>query len=291
MSELKVKVIKAGMFTSIQDLGRVGYQQFGVPIGGVMDRKSAKLANQLVGNPENAPVLEITILGPTLEFSSDCQIAITGADISPKLNQEEIFNLQTIDVSKKSVLTFGKLRQGCRAYLAIGGDWQVYRFLGSCCLLSQQNEIFPKGSLLQKEDEIFIQPYEKTPIKKVENPYQNKLSNPLLIRVLPAPEFDWFSKKSIAHFFSQDFQISPDSNRMGYRLKGKKIEWETSNELISSGIILGTVQITAEGQAIILLADAQTTGGYPRIVNVIQENINILAQAKPGDWIRFQLMN
>lgn len=290
MTELKVKVIKAGMFTLIQDLGRGGYQQFGIPVGGAMDRQSARLANQLVGNPENTPVLEITIMGPTLEFSSNCQIAITGADISPKLNQQEIPNFQTIDIAEKSILTFGRLRQGCRAYLAIGGDWQVHRFLGSCSLLSKQKEIFPKGSLLQKGDELCIQSSEKTPIQKVENPYQDRLLNPIIIRVLPAPEFDWFSRKAIASFFSQDFQISPDSNRMGYRLLGKNIEWNTSKELISSGIILGTVQVTAEGQPIILLADAQTTGGYPRLVNVISIDLDILAQTKPGDWIRFQLL-
>ncbi|MEM6378262.1 MAG: biotin-dependent carboxyltransferase family protein [Bacteroidota bacterium] len=289
--KLSVHIIRPGLYTTIQDLGRPNYQSSGIPLGGALDRKAAIQANYLVDNTLDEPVLEITLLGPKIKFSDRCQIALTGADLSAKLNDLPLSRYQTILVKAGDVLSFGHSKLGCRAYLAIRGKWKVQKWLGSASWATQHGiKLTPDskpsaGKTLQIELPEHIAPRQ---LPKQHHQYLLE-TNPL--KVLPGPEFSSFDRKTIARFFSQSFQLGTASNRMGCRLEPALEDHTWPQENISSGIVPGTVQITNEGQAIVLLADAQTIGGYPRIVNLTEESLQRIAQLKPGSSLRFQLVD
>jgi len=285
--------LKTGLQTTIQDFGRIGFQHFGVPVSGVMDKVSAKIANKLVGNPPQNPVLEMTLIGAKIEFEGDCQIAITGANISPQINQKPIEMYQTIAVKNADVLSFGKLIEGCRTYLAVGGKWSVKKWLGSYSAATQNPEILTPNSIFKKGDKLKIQG-NSSKLKNIKRRFFDKSKVDYIfdknqaIRILKAPEFDYFTQEEIKVFLNQNYTIANQSNRMGYRLESNEEVFRKKDfSMISSGIIIGTIQITPSGNPIILLSDAQTTGGYPRIAKVIDEDLSILAQRKPMDKVSF----
>lgn len=280
---IKLYFKKAGLQSLIVDQGRTSYQAFGVPVSGAMDRKAAQTANELVGNPKNSPLLEMTIIGPTIAISESCQIALTGANLSPQLNGQNIPLYQTIDIQDDATLSFGKCLAGCRAYLAIGGKWQVNKWLDSASAFPLQANLTP-DSIIQKGSQIAIEPKEFID-KKISTPILS-FSFPINIPVLPGPEFELFSRQNIAHFFSQIYSVHPQSNRMAYRLT-PNLSLDHEISIISSAIVRGTIQISHAGQAIILMADAQTTGGYPRIANITEKALDIIAQLKANDCIQF----
>ncbi len=290
MSDLTLTFIKAGLFTSIQDLGRQAMGAFGIPKGGVLDRGAAKAANDLLNLPVATPVLEITLLGPEIHFSDKAVVAITGATFPLTLNNEPISTYQRIDIPKGSILKFGHAIKGCRAYLSILAPWRISSWQGSVSpigintdLLSEH--IMRNGQQLQfkKADIRLKSESEKTAYHA---PNFDAIKR---IRVTTGPEFEVLTKVAIAQFFGSAHTISRDASRMGYRLESILQMGAKAKEMISSGILPGTVQVTSGGQPIILLADAQTTGGYPRIVRVIDEDLDTLAQMKPGDKIWFSL--
>lgn len=285
---IELHFIKAGLFTTIQDKGRYGFQAFGVPTSGALDRAAAELANQLVGNSAGSPVLEITLMGPKIQFRGDGEIAITGANLSTKLNGEACPSNQLVRIRDADLLQFGRTVAGCRAYLAVRGNWQVASWLSSRSAITQNGTGLTPQSIIKKENVIRVETSSESAVSSAS--IQTTLpSSPMQICVLPGPEFGRFSRFSIGEFFSRLYRISPDSNRMGYRLQERLTSFSPREELISSGIIPGTIQITSSGQPIILLADAQTTGGYYRIANVISQDLDRLAQLKPGDTLRFSL--
>jgi len=281
---------KPGLQTLIQDGGRAGYLSFGIPLSGAMDKDSAIQANLLVGNPPHSPVLEITLLGPVIHIDGSCQIALTGADLSPKINQKEIPLYSTINVAPGTTLSFGAPKKGCRSYLAIRGKWLIDQWLGSYSALTYNGLSATPQSIVQKGSELRVATLPATRRKSTPPARQPKLEETLVANVLPGPEFEQFPREAIGHFFSQTYRISNDSNRMGYRLEGKRIDFHPQKEVISSGVVPGTVQITRAGQPVILMADAQTVGGYYRIVNVISRDLDRLGQLKPGAEIRFNLI-
>lgn len=281
---------KAGIQTLIQDRGRIGYQSYGVPVSGVMDKKSATLANELVGNDSDTPVLEIALLGPTIKVSGNCQIAITGADLSPKVNGKTIPTYETINLKDGDVLKFGGAKSGCRAYLAIRGEWQLDKWLESYSALPYSGDEATPQSYIQKDRVLAIQTANRIPKKIVPLERRPHFSTTLKVRVLPGPEFETFSNYTIGYFFSKTHQLTKESNRMGYRLKTILADFKPQKEVISAGIIPGTIQITSAGQPVILMQDAQTVGGYYRIANVITEDLDKLAQLKPGDKVGFSLI-
>lgn len=289
-NELTLTFLKPGLYTSLQDKGRVGLQDFGVPIGGALDSTSAKMANHLVGNEENTPVLEITMTGPEILFDSDALIALTGAPFELYCDDELVENNTAIYLKSGSVLKFGNLKSGCRAYLAVAGNWKTKKWNGSVSPISQASEATP-DSILKKGSKIQI---ESAYLNKTGSWDKNKhtpiISHRVRLRVMPGPEFNNISRIAIAKFFGQGHKISQDANRMGYRLTTNLISENERAEMISSGILPGTIQITGSGQPIILLNDAQTTGGYPRIANILSEDLDQLAQLKPGDEIWFSMV-
>ena len=290
MSLITLHFLKTGLQTLIQDSGRIGYQSYGVPVSGVMDKKSAALANELVGNPSDAPVIEITLLGPKIEIEGECQIAITGADLSPKINNQTIPLYTTVTVKNGDMLSFGAIKNGCRAYLAIGGEWQLSKWLNSYSAVPYAGKEATPKSVIEKGQQLTIKTSKRGIKKSIPKSEQPIYNNSQRIRVLPGPEFEEFSPYTIAYFFSRGYKLTNDSNRMGYRLDGNLIDFKPKREVISSGIIPGTIQITSSGQPVILMADAQTVGGYYRIANVISADMDKLAQLKPGEEVWFSLI-
>lgn len=281
-----IKVLKAGLHSSIQDKGRIGYRNFGVPLSGCMDVISAEFGNALLNNPKNAAVLEITLQGPELLFSSTTNLVITGAEISPKINNITISNYKIYQVKNGDILSFGKLIKGVRAYLAISGGFQSETVLNS---KSFYNEI-TRSAVLQKNDEIetgIFKVLKYSSIGVVNNKIQFYETNQ--IEVFKGPEFELFSTQEQQIIFATLFKVSTQNNRMGYRLEETVVKH--SKSIITSPVLPGTVQLTPSGQLIVLMKDAQTTGGYPRIFQLSDKSIAILAQKKAGDFVQFLLIN
>lgn len=284
--ELMLHFVKPGLQTLVQDEGRFGFQHVGIPRGGVMDKPAAQQANYLVGNAPSLPVLEISLLGPTIVFKGFGQIAICGANLSPELNKKTINNDETINVSDGDVLDFGRNITGCRAYLAVGGVWQVKKWMNSYSSAAFDAKKITPQSVIEKGSVLKV--LTSSPVqKRIGSQLDISISN--LVKVLPGPEFYRFSSLEIAHFFSATFHHSPASNRMGCRMVESIPNLKTNTNIISSAMLPGTVQITPSGHPIILMMDAQTTGGYARIVQLRDEELPKLAQACVGDELRFCL--
>ena len=292
MRSTKLHFIKGGLQTLIQDMGRPDYRAMGVPVGGALDRSSAIIANRLVSNKVNAPVLEITVSGPTVQFEgATCLIAITGADISPTLNGAPIEMYRSIQVTTNSKLSFGKLNSGCRAYLAVMGDWQISTWLNSASAIFQENPDVTPDSFIVKGKEISIHHGGKFETRVYPPSLLQRGGNTHVVRLLPGPEFDMFDHETHEKFFNQVHKLSSQSNRWAYRLDSQFKISVTGQEMISSAVLPGTIQIPHSGIPMVLMADAQTTGGYPRIAVVISADMDILAQAKPGDSLVFKRVN
>ena len=287
-----IRVIQAGLYTNIQDLGRFGFQKFGVTSAGAMDTESHILANWLAGNPSETATIEMTLIGATFEFIKDAVIGITGADFSPTLNATPINNYETITVKKGDILQFKNTKNACRCYLAVQGKWQLFPVMNSVATHTSSKIGGLNGAILKKGDWITIENKNiNQTFKKVPQTLQITYTKALTVRVTKGLEFNSFTKDSIDSFLKTSYQISPQSNRMGYRMIGDILQTKTNISLISSGIITGTIQVPTNGQPIILLNDKQTVGGYPRIANIISHDLAFLAQQKPGDRIRFKLVS
>ncbi len=288
---LSIHFRKPGLWTTVQDAGRAGHQAYGVPEGGAADQSSCRLANWLVDNPAHAPVLEITMNGPTVEFSESAQIALCGANIEAKIDGQMCPMYQTVTVSKGSTLSFGRLVKGCRTYLAIRGEWQLQPWLGSVSAAPRQAADRTPDSYVKKGDALSIETDDQVVRREIEETLRPTYPTRLRLRVVAGPELRNFSPVSVAYFFSRGFEISNQADRMGYRLEQAIWQYTASEELISSAVLPGTIQVTGSGQAIVLMPDAQTSGGYPRIASVITADLDRLAQTKPGDELWFTLVN
>nr|WP_299339669.1 biotin-dependent carboxyltransferase family protein [Allomuricauda sp.] len=278
-----LKVLKSGFFTSIQDLGRLNYRNIGVPVSGAMDHDSVKKANRLLGNDTIDPVLEITMTGPTLQFDSPTTICLSGAFMSPTLNNEPIEYYKVISVKQGDILSYGKLENGFRSYLAVKGGFKAISVLGSC---SQYFPVTPRKSIKDGDEIMYDAIASFEPILselRTENHFQSKN-----ITVYKGPEFFILSDKQLADLFSKRFTVSKENNRMAYQLS-EKIDGH-SYSMLTSGTLPGTVQLTPLGKLIVLMKDGQTTGGYPRILQLSEDAICLLAQKKFGDSLFFKLV-
>lgn len=282
-----IEIIKPGFYTLIQDVGRNQFQEYGMPVSGVMDYDSYRLANWLVENTSGEAVLEITMTGPEILFLEETEIGITGADMSPSINGKVIEMYTTVLVSKDDILSFGKLKNGFRSYLSVNGGFEVANEMNS-----RSTYVYAKiggmdGRALRVRDLIPLGLRRSVSLKKVPKQLVIKPFSVTSIRVILGPEFGVLNHGEQSCFFSTEYCIDNNSNRMGYRLKGEAIAHD-SKEILSTGIVNGTVQLPPGGMPIVLLADAQTTGGYPRIAMVIKSDLPLLAQLKPGDVLRFR---
>ncbi|MGI6093572.1 MAG: biotin-dependent carboxyltransferase [Veillonellaceae bacterium] len=284
-----LEVIEPGLLTTVQDLGRWGYQQYGVPVAGAMDGYALRLANRLVGNAENAAGLEVTMLGPVLRFCQSTLIVITGGDLMPQINGCSAAMWQTLAVESGDVLDFGGLQSGCRAYIAIAGGIDVPVIMGSRATYIRGQLGGYQGRQLKKGD--YLESGNKTKDVAVGTRIPAELipmyGDEYKVRVVLGPQDDYFPPESIAAFLSETYTVTTEADRMGYRLDGAKIAHKAAADIISDGISLGSIQVPGHGMPIVMLADRQTTGGYTKIATVISSDIPILAQAKPGDKLRF----
>ena len=283
-----IKVIRPGACTTVQDLGRIGYQKFGIPVAGVMDEFAASVANFLVGNERNEAVLEITYLGPTLAFQEEMLIGITGADVSPKLNGTPVPVWESFTVKKDDVLSFGSVKSGVRAYIAFAGSIDVPPVNGSKSTLMKSKIGGFQGRMLQAGDELAIcvrhgSVPQRLPARFIPvYPHSNDIS------VCLGPQDDYFTEQGIADFFRQPYTITANADRMGIRLDGAAVAHKTKADIISDAAVIGSIQVPADGKPIILMADRQTTGGYAKIGTVIKEDIIKLAQMASKDTVQFR---
>lgn len=324
-----ITVEKAGLLDIIQDLGRWGYQSQGMSVSGAMDPFSYQIGNLLLGNNRNDPSIEITMAGPALRFSHPTRIVMSGANFFPKLNDQPIPLWQPIEVQSNDVLSFGQPKNGCRCYLAIQGGLQLTKILGSTSTFSKAEIGGIEGRALKKGDSVpykacedFISAVQSKSmnhtiltdkVNAVNNTLpKNKLNyslsynilkaylDPLFpthnvqeevtLRILLGPNDDYFNEEEISKFLHSTFTVSPMMDRMGLRLLGPNIQHSKNKELLSSAIPFGGIQIPSNGEPILLMADRQTTGGYPLIGTVIYVDLSKAAQLLPQQKVRFQPM-
>lgn len=287
---MSITILNPGLLTTVQDFGRIGYQQFGVPVSGVVDPRAMSIANILVDNPEDEAVLECTMLGPQIRFDAPNAIAITGGDLGPTIDNQPIPNYAAIRVEAGQVLRFAGLRSGCRAYIAFAGGLDIAPVMGSRSTYMKAKIGGVEGRKLQKDDVIkFRKPnpdLRGLNIRHISPEFVPRLEYKL--RVVLGPQDDMFTEHGIETFLSESYIVTPEFDRMGCRLDGEIIEHKgESGDIISDGIAFGAIQVPTAGKPIIMLSDRQTTGGYTKIANVISADFRILAQLKAGDRVRF----
>ena len=283
---MALEVLEGGMLTTVQDLGRYGYQRYGVPVAGAMDSFALQAANALVGNSLDEAALEITIVGPTLRATASCLIAVTGADLGLRVNGRPLPSWMAVFVRRGWIVEFGSRRMGCRAYLAVAGGIDVSLVMGSKSTYLRGGFSGVEGRALRGGDIIPIgQPTFHVPSlagRDFPADLIPEYSDEPEVHVILGPQDDYFTAEGITTFLSSEYQVSPTSDRMGYRLQGPEIAHKGRADIISDGIALGSVQVPADKQPIVMMADRQTTGGYPKIATVISAEIPRLAQCMPG---------
>ncbi|MFJ7737520.1 biotin-dependent carboxyltransferase family protein [Lysinibacillus sp. NPDC097287] len=297
-----VKVLQPGMLATIQDLGRYGLQKFGVIVGGAMDSISLRIANLLVENSEGEGALEVTLFGTSLLFESDELIAITGGNLQPTIDGKEVPMWQPLLIRKGSTLKFNAAISGSRAYVSFSGGIQVPEVMGSKSTYIragiggfqgrrlQKNDVFECNKRTESGEDLFNQLLKKDTYLSWSVYYApfvtfNKTQT---IRIIRGSEYQRFNEESLQKFFSTHYTISTHSDRMGYRLEGEDIQLKEPFELLSEGVTFGTIQVPSNGQPIILMADRQTTGGYPKIGQVISADLPSLAQMQTNGQVYFK---
>jgi KipI family sensor histidine kinase inhibitor len=284
-SRAVLEVIKPGMLTTVQDLGRPGRQHWGIPAGGAMDRQAARVANLLLGNDENAPLLEMTLAGPQLEFLRDTWIAVTGADI------RGVAGWRPVRVEAGQVVSFAEVIRGARAYIAVAGGLEIARVLGGAGTLLRAGVGGWNGRALLAGDRLGAGggAMETTGNWSASAEFSAATGGDLIVRFTRGPQWDWFAAASRRTFLGKPFKVTATSDRMGIRLDGAGLRLENeARELASEGVGFGSVQVPPDGKPIVLMADRQTIGGYPKIGHVIAVDLPRLAQARAGNLVRFQ---
>ena len=287
MDEGAVHVVRPGLLTTVQDLGRWGYQAAGVPVAGPMDTFSHRLANLLVGNSRDAATLEITLIGPELEFDVPAMVAVCGADFEVMCNSQPIANSTATMIPRGSRIQFGRRLSGARAYLAVNGGFRTAVVLGSRAthLVCAMGGVAGRALIAGDRLPVIAKPGEVSGRRASGLPLPGK--GRARLRIVPGPQADWFSTQTATTLSSVSFRVSPRSNRMGYRLEGPPLVRERMTEPISEPLAFGAIQVPAAGEPILLMADRQTAGGYPKIASVIAADLPLAGQLAPGDFIEF----
>ena len=278
-----IKVIKAGFYSSIQDNGRFGYRHYGVPISGAMDMYSYQFANLFLGNKANTSVIEITMTGPTLKFLKPTFICNTGANMSPQCNGKPVEMNKPIKIYKNDIVSFGKSKSGFRSYIAIKNGFKSEFVLGSQSMYDGVTKQYKLSNGDKLHYDTF---YNDINLTNANVRYKSSSINDNYLKVYKGIEFDMLNVSQQQLLFNTEFKISKYNNRMAYQLT-HKIE-NNLDSIITSPVLPGTVQLTPSGQLIILMRDCQTTGGYPRILQLTEKAINILSQKTTSNRIKFK---
>ena len=278
-----LRILQVGFFSTIQNLGRFGYRDKGVPVSGAMDLYSAQFANALLGNAKDAALIEMTMLGGKFQFLEPTVIAVSGAFMNPMLNDEAVLQNKLIKIQPNDVLHFGAAEKGFRTYLAVKGGFKTETILGS-------RSMYPSvttQSVLKTNDQIIYEPFQgiQEAFSKVR--YDDTHLEANVLDVFKGVEFDMLSENQKQQLFSKDFLVSKNNNRMAYQLEPALDNY--LQPILSSPVLPGTVQLTPNGSLIVLMRDCQTTGGYPRVLQLTQEAINTLAQKTFRNTLKFRL--
>ena len=284
-----IEILAPGLSTTVQDLGRQGFGPMGISPCGAADPISLRLGNRLVANQERAPALEMTLLGGTFRFPQGAVVALAGSEFGADLDGNPFDLWTSIEARPGQTLRVGPTRTGARCYLCVQGGIDVNYFLGSASthVLTALGGL--NGRPLRKGDVLKIAPAAGQFRRRTLDPQiVERLSHRAVLRVTSGPQSDWFPEPSQRLFYASEYRVAEDSNRMGLRLEGSAVPAHSGKQMITEGVSLGAVQVTGGGQPIILFVDQQTTGGYPKIANVISADIHKLGQLRPRDQIRFE---
>ncbi len=295
---MSLRIIKQGILDTVQDTGRYGYQHLGISTNGAMDLFSAQLANAILGKELQAPVLEIHFPSPQIRFEKETIICLTGAHFFPTINDREVPLHHPIAVGENAVLKFEKLQSGTRCYLALWQELQLLKWMNSYSTNLKGCTGGWHGRALVKNDSIPYPAEEKLCAVVQEKdlvvlPWKSQevVDTRKELEFLFGSEWHWMTSEAQELFQSSWFQVTIDADRMGYKLAGPELEMNTTDQLVSSAVSFGTVQLLPNGQLIILMADHQTTGGYPRVAQIISAHLPVLAQKKANDVLQFRVAN
>jgi biotin-dependent carboxylase-like uncharacterized protein len=287
-----IHVLDAGPQTTIQDAGRSGHMRYGIPPSGPVDRRSFVLANRLVGNPDGVAALEFTLIGPRLRAETPCTIAVTGADAPLTLNDAAASPWTTLTLAAGDVVRIGAARAGVRGYVAVAGGIDVPPVLGSRSTYLRGRMGGVHGRPVARDDRLPLGAAPAAPRHRTVPPEARpQWGGEPVLRVVLGPQADRFTDEGIAAFLGGSYEVLPQSDRMGARLRGARIAHARGHDIISDGIALGAVQVPGDGQPIVLLVDRQSTGGYTKIATVCSFDIARVGQAKPGQRLRFTAVN
>lgn len=287
---MSITILSPGAVTTVQDLGRTGYQQFGVPVSGVCDPRAARIANLLAGNDEGEAVLECTLLGPAIRFNTAEVIAVTGGDLAPSLDGSPLPMYAAVAVKAGQVLRFGGPRTGCRAYIAFAGGLDIAPVMGSRSTYMKAAIGGYYGRKLQTGDVINLRDAKPALPRMEARRVPAEHAAPAAVhtlRVVMGPQDDAFTEVGVVTFLTGEYTVTNEFDRMGCRMDGPAIRHKDGGDIISDGIAFGAIQVPGHGRPIIMLADRQTTGGYTKIANVITADFGVLGQLKAGDKVRF----
>jgi len=286
-----VIIESAGLLSTIQDAGRYGYQRYGMPVSGAMDMYSLQLANMLVGNLPGEACIEATFTGPSIRFGHSAKFAVCGANMQPYVSGQQVHNYSVIEVKSGDLLHFEGLKSGCRAYIAFAGGINIPLVMGSKSTNLRSAVGGFNGRALKNGDVLeFGQSYRKPRLYAIPDELLVNYDSEEPLRIIPGPEIKMFGFDAIQNLLTTAYVVTPQSDRMGYRLHGEPLKHTEGKAggIISSGIPMGTIQVPGNGQPIIMMADRQTTGGYARIAIVASIELTRVAQLKPGNSIRFR---
>jgi biotin-dependent carboxylase-like uncharacterized protein len=278
-----------GLFTTVQDLGREGFGPLGISSSGAADAVSLRIGNRLVENPEGAAAFEMTLLGGAFTFERPAVIAVTGADFGPSIDGVPLAMWTSAQVRAGQTLTLGVSRSGARAYLCIQGAISVEPFLGSSSTHTLSGLGGFEGRALRRGDRLKLGERDHSFRRRTVSQHALSILRPrMVLRITPGPQGNWFPDSAWKAFCETTYRVTEQSNRMGIRLEGTAIPTDTQREMISEGVSLGAVQVTPSGQPIILFVEQQTTGGYPKVANIISADMHSVGQLRPRDEIRFE---
>ena len=286
---MSMTIQSPGLFTTIQDAGRTGYQQYGFAAGGALDQHAMTMANLLVFNEPGEAVLEMTLLGADITFNSSNMIAITGGACQPKRNGVDVPMYTALGMKAGDTLAIGAVTEGCRIYMSFAGGLHVPSVMGSKSTQIKYGLGGYDGRALKAGDVVHFSAPIASPNGLNERilPAVVKQPGVQLLRVVMGPQDAAFSKEALDTFLQEEYAVTNESDRMGYRLEGKALTFTSGADIISDAIALGSVQVPSSGKPIVLLSDRQTVGGYAKIATVISVDIPVIAQCKMGDKVRF----